>query len=330
VPFGRTNRRAFIAALGGAAAWPMVAGGQQPSALIGYLSSASSTITPHLVDAFREGLREAGYVQGQNVLIEFRSAENDLERLPVLAADLVHQNVHVLVAVGGAASALAAKSAAPTIPIVFSVGSDPVKLSLVASINRPGGNATGVSIVTGDLGPKRLGILLELIPSAESIAVLLNPSSPEYELQLRDVQAAADSLQQHLLFVTASTERDLDAALTHVRESRSAALLVSADPFISAMRARLIALANQNRLPTLYEFREATIAGGLLSYGPDRREAYQTLGMYTGRILNGEKPADLPVVQSTKLELVINLKTAKALGLEIPPQLLARADEVIE
>jgi putative tryptophan/tyrosine transport system substrate-binding protein len=325
----QANRRTFIAGLS-AAACPLVARAQQPSALIGFLFGASPAIAAHLVDAFRRGLQEAGYVQGRNVSIEFRWAENDFDRLPAMAADLVRQNVNVLVAMGGATSALAAKSATSTTPIIFSVGSDPVKLGLVASINRPGGNATGVSIVTGDLGPKRLGILRELIPNAESIAVLVNSNSPEYESQLRDVRAAADSSRQHLVLVNASSERDLEGAFTHMRESRSAALLVSADPFISAMRNNLIALANQYRLPTLYEFREAAIAGGLMSYGPDRREAYRTAGVYAGRILNGEKPANLPVVHSTKLELVINLKTAKALGLEIPPLLLARADEVIE
>ena len=330
MPVGRTNRRAFIAGLGSAAAWPVVGRAQQPSPLIGFLYGASPTIAAHLVDAFRDGLQEAGYIQGRNVLIEFRWAENDFDRLPALAVDLVRQNVNVLVAMGGASSALAAKRATSTTPIIFSVGSDPVKMGLVASINRPGGNATGVSIVTGDLGPKRLGILRELIPNAESIVVLLNPSSPEYDTQLKELRAAADTLQQRLLLVNASSESDLEAAFIHMHESRSAALLVSADPFISGMRNRLIAFANQYRLPTLYEFREAAMAGGLLSYGPDRREAYRTAGMYAGRILNGEKPADLPVVQSTKLELVINLKTAKALDLEIPPQLLARADEVIE
>ena len=263
------RRRAFITGLGGAAAWPLAARAQNVPVL-GYLG-ASAILSPHLVAAFRQGLHETGLVEGQNVAIEFRWAENRFEQLPAMVDDLLRQGVAVLIATGGASIALAAKSATATTPIVFSVGGDPVKIGLVASLNRPGGNATGVAILTSDLGSKRLGILRELVPNVSSVAVLLNPKSPDYDPQVTDIEAAARSVGQSLQLVGASSEPEVEAAFATISASRAGSVLVGADPLLSSMRGQLVALAAQYRLPTLYEFRELAEAGGLLSYGPDRR-----------------------------------------------------------
>ena len=326
------RRREFIIHVGGAAvAWPLVARAQQPAMpVIGYLSAMSPEDTAHLVAVFRRGLAENGYVEGQTVTIEYRWALGQPDRLAVMAAELVRKPVDVLASTGGESAALAAKAATSTIPIAFIIGGDPVKLGLAASYNRPGGNATGISILTSTLEPKRLGLLHELVPQAATIGVLLNPSFPPFEGQLRDVQEAAHALgvQTHLL--RASTDREIDAAFETIAQQRIAALAVGADPFFDTRRDKLVATAARHAVPTMYHFREFAAAGGLVSYGASITDVYREFGIYTGRILKGTKPIDLPVLQPTKFELVINLKTAKALGLDVPPGLSARADEVIE
>ena len=289
------RRREFIAALGSAAVWPVLARAQNVPVL-GYLGSASATTSPHLAAAFRQGLQETGFAEGRNVAIEFRWAESRFEQLPAMVDDLLSQGVAVLIATGGASVALAAKSATSTTPIVFSVGGDPVKMGLVDSLNRPGGNATGVVILTSDLGSKRLGILRELVPNVSSVAVLLNPKSPDYDPQVTDIETAARSVGQTFQLLGASSEPDLEAAFATISASRAGAVLVGADPLLSSMRGRLVALAAQYRLPTLYEFRELTEAGGLMSYGPDRRVSNRLVGVYAGRILKGEK--NRPTCQS--------------------------------
>ena len=325
------RRREVITLLGGAAvAWPIAARAQQAAMpVIGFLRSSSIERSMHLVTAFRQGLKEAGYSEGQNVAIEYRSAEGQYDRLPALAADLVRRQVRVIVATGTLAPAMAAKAATATIPIVFT-GEDPVSAGLVASLNQPGGNATGVSTLTTDIASKRLGLLHELAPRATTIALLNNPTIRAGEGYLQDLQSAARSLGKQIRVLDAVNEGEIDAAFVAMARERPDALLLGTDPFLVSRREQVVALANHYRMPALYTWREFAEVGGLLSYGPIHTEPYRLVGIYTGRILKGAKPAELPVIQSTKFELVINLKTARRIGFEIPPTLLARADEVIE
>jgi putative tryptophan/tyrosine transport system substrate-binding protein len=325
------RRREFIALLGGAAAWPGAARAQQASVpVVGFLSNLSPDPIPRPLAAFRRALHEAGYIEGQNLAIEFRWAEGQNDRLPELATDLAHRHVAVIVATGGGVSALAAKAATATIPIVFSTATDPVQLGLVATLNRPGGNATGVFVLANSLEAKRLGLLHEMVRQVETIAMLVNPQAPGAESQLAETHAAARTLARQLVVVKASSVSDLDAAFATFIQVRAGALLVAADPFFNTRREQIVALAEQYAIPAIYEFREFPLAGGLMSYGTSLAIAYHQVGVYTGKILKGENPANLPVVQPTMFEMVINLNTAKALGLTVPPALLATADEVIE
>jgi putative ABC transport system substrate-binding protein len=325
------RRRQFISFFGGAAVWPLVAHAQEPAIpVIGFLSNISPDPIARPLAAFRRGLQEAGYIEGQNLAIEFRWAQGRNDRLPELAADLVQRHVAVIVATGGGISALAAKAATTTIPIVFSTATDPVRLGLVAGLSRPGSNATGVFVLANSLEAKRLGLLHEMVPQAATIGMLVNPQAPGSESQLMEAQAAARTLARRIVVVKASSETDLDAAFTTLSQLRAEALLVAADPFFNTQREQLIALTARHALPAIYEFREFALAGGLMSYGTSLAGAYHQVGVYTGKVLKGEKPENLPVVQPTTFEMVINLKTAKALGLTFPPTLLAIADEVIE
>jgi putative tryptophan/tyrosine transport system substrate-binding protein len=324
-------RRKLLAAFGGAAAWPLAARAQQPSMpVIGFLGSESSDHWTNEVHAFQEGLREAGYVEGRNVTIDYRWAEGQNIRLPALVADLVRRQVTVIAAPGSTPAALAAK-AATTIPIVFLIAADPVQLGLVASLNRPGGNFTGVVTMNVEIAPKRLELLHELLPTATSFALLVNPMNAALaEPVSRDVQAAARMLGIKLHVLHASSEPELDAVFATAVRLRAAGLVVGPDPLFNSRIEQLAALTVRHALPALYQWREFVAAGGLLSYGSSITDAYRLAGVYTGRILKGDKPADLPVQQATKIELYINLKTAKALGITMPTALLVRADEVIE
>ena len=330
------KRRAFISLLGGAAAapsmfWPRLASAEQATMpVIGFLSSRSPAESSHLVAAFRAGLQAGGYVEGQNVAIEYRWAEGQYDRLPALAVDLVRRGVAVLATTGGEPSALAAKAATSTIPIVFTVGGDPVKIGLVASLNRPGGNATGVSLLTTVPEAKRLGLLYELVPNAALIGVLINPNYQGAEAQSREVQDAARAIDRRIEIATAGNDRQLEAAFGTLVQQHADALLVGADPFFGTRRDRIIALAAQFKLPAMYQFRDYPVAGGLMSYGINITDGYRQVGVYTGQVLKGAKPADLPIHQSMKFEFIINLNSAKALGLQIPDKLIALADEVIE
>jgi putative ABC transport system substrate-binding protein len=326
-----TTRREFITFLGGAATWPLAARAQQAAMpMIGFLQSGSPGGTAHMVAAFQTGLREAGFIEGQNVGIIYRFADGQYDRLPVLAAELLQSQVAVLAATGGDPAVLAAKAATSTIPIVFTTGGDPVALGHVASLNRPGGNVTGVAIFTSNLGAKRLGLLRQLLPKVDAVGVLANPTYSDAAAQLKDVEAAAASLNVRLIVTNASADRDFAPAFTLLLQERAGALLVAADPFFNTRRDQIVALAARHAIPAIYEWREYAIAGGLMSYGTSLTDSYRQAGIYVGRMLKGEKPAELPVMQTTKFEFVINLKTAKALGLDVPLGLTAGADEVIE
>jgi putative ABC transport system substrate-binding protein len=323
------RRREFITLFGGAVAWPLAARAQQ-TPVIGYLHSASREVNVNRVAAFRQGLKETGYVEGQNVAIEFRWADGQANRLPELAADLVRRRVSVIATVPSTQAALAAKVATTTVPIVFAVGSDPIALGLVASLNRPGGNATGISFQTVELVAKRLGLLREVAPAATRFVALVNPNAAFADTVVRDLQTSAQSLGLPVEVLRAGTVREIDAAFVDLVQRPSSALLISPDEFFSSRRAQIVTLAARHALPTIYDVREYSDIGGLMSYGPNIENACQQAGVYAGRILKGEKPADLPVQQPTKFELVVNLSTARALGLQVAYKLLAIADEVIE
>jgi putative ABC transport system substrate-binding protein len=324
------KRRQFIALLGGAVAWPLATHAQQSAMpVIGYLNLGSPESDASRLTGLRRGLNQTGYVEGRNLVIEYRWAGNQANRLPALAADLVQLRVAVIVT-SGLVSTLAAKAATTSIPIVFSAGADPVQLRLVASLNRPGGNLTGFNNVTSELGTKGLALLHELVPGTETIGFLENPNNPVFEITTRDVLAAAPVVGLKVQILKAGNDREIDAAFVSLVQARTGALLVGNDLFLNNRIERLIELAAHHAIPTMYTLREFVVAGGLISYGVSLIETYRQAGLYTGRILKGEKPAELPVIQTTKLELIINLKTAKALRLQIPDRLLALADEVIE
>jgi ABC-type uncharacterized transport system substrate-binding protein len=325
------RRRDFIAIFGGATAWPFAARAQQPAMpVIGFLHSASPEPFAQLVAAFREGLKDVGYVEGQNVAIEYRWANGQYDRLPALASDLVKRQVAVIATAGGSLSGLAAKKATATIPIVFTAGDDPVKVGLVASLNHPGENITGVSVLIGALDAKKLGLLREIAPKATVIGVMENPTLPAVKDRLSSVQEAARNAGQQIQIFFASDEPTLEATFPRLAQSGVGALVVGADPFFNSQRDQLVALAARYAIPAIYETREYVVAGGLMSYGTKLAEGLRQVGIYTGRILKGDKPGDLPVVQSSKFELVINMKTAHALGLTVPNALQLLADEVIE
>jgi putative ABC transport system substrate-binding protein len=323
------KRREFIAGLGSAAAWSLAARAQQSvMPVIGVLNATSSVGYARELVAFRQGLNEGGYVEGRNVAFEYRSADGQYDQLPALAADLVRRRVTVIAAFG-APSALAAKAATATIPIVFEIGADPVEMGLVASLSRPGGNITGVANLNLELGPKKLQLLHELVPAATKIAVLVNPANPNREIVLKEMQAAARSLGVQLDVLPASTEREIEGVFASLVQSRVEALVISPDPFFTSRMEQLVALTVRYAMPTIAN-RDFAVADGLISYGQSLSDAYRQAGVYAARVLAGAKPADLPVQQSTKVQLVINMKTAKALGLTVPETLLATADQVIE
>jgi len=325
------RRREFITLLGGAAAWPLAVGAQQAAMpVIGFLGGGSPDAFAHVVNAFRQGLYETGFAEGQNVTIEYRWAEGQYDRLPALVADLIRQKSAVIVATGGDVGVRAAKKAATAIPIVFTSGSDPVAAGFVSSLNRPGGNVTGVSLFVSVLEGKKLELLRELVPMAAVIGFLVNPNNPRADVDTADMQAAARALGKLLLILKADGEHDFDAVFTNLAQQRVDALVVHTEPFFLSRRDHLVELAARHSIPTIYGLREFAAAGGLISYGTKLSDSYRQVGIYTGKILKGEKPADLPVMQPTKFEFVINLKAAKALGLTVPTSLLVRADEVIE
>jgi ABC-type uncharacterized transport system substrate-binding protein len=330
------NRRTFMVLVGGAAASqvarPLTARAQQPGMpVIGFLNPTSPETQPDRLRAFRQGLKETGHVEGENVAVEYRWAENQFDRLPALAADLVRRQVAVIVATGGSVPALAAKAATATIPIVFTVPEDPVRLGLVASLARPGGNATGINFFSIEVAAKRLELLRELVPAATRVAVLVNPADPtNAETMLRDVEAATRAMGLQIQIVNANTSREIDAAFAAFGRERPDMLFVSGGPFLLSRRVQLALLAARQAVPASYGSREYAEIGGLMSYGASLTDAFRQVGIYAGRILKGAKPTDLPVMQSTRFELVINLQAARVLGLDVPAQLLARADEVIE
>ena len=328
--FGQIKRREFVTLLGGAAAWPLAARGQQPMPVIGFLNSGSPSGRANFVAAFRRGLREIGYVEGQNVALEYRWANDQYDRLPELAADLVRRQVSVIAAIGTSAPGLAARAATSVIPIVFQTGGDPIKDGLVTSMNRPSGNVTGTSIFATGLEGKRFNLLHEVVPRSATIAVLLNRNSIAAEAQSTDIQSAAHALQRQVRVLNASTDQDIDAVFATIVEEKLGGLHVTSNLLFNSQHRRIVALANRQLLPAIYQNRVFCLAGGVMSYGTDLADGYRHTGVYVGRILKGEKPADLPVLQSIKFEFVINLATVKALDLNIPPGVLAIVDEVIE
>ena len=326
------RRREFITLLGGAAvAWPLAARAQQPAIpVVGFLHQGLPDANTKFVAGFRKGLSETGYVEGRNVTIEYRWAQGEIDRLPELAAELIRRGVTVIATPGSALAALAAKSATATIPVVFMTGQDPVQIGLVTSLNRPGGNVTGVGGMNVELGAKQLGLLNELRPGAVPVAVFINPGSPQNERVMTELQSAATAIGRQLEIVTVRTNRDINTAFTDAVQKRAGALLITGDQLFTGRIVQLATLAARHSMPAIYTIREFAEAGGLMSYGSNFADLYRQTGNYTGRVLKGEKPADLPIMQATKFEFLINLQTADALGLEIPPTLLARADEVIE
>jgi len=325
------RRRVFIAVLGTAAVWALVAHSQQPTTTtIGYLSTRSPEEATYVTDAFIQGLNEGGYIEGRNLAIEYRWADLQYDRLPALAADLVRRQVRVIAAVGGAHSALAAKALTSRIPIVFVSAGDPITLGLVPNLSRPTGNVTGISMITVGLAPKRLELLHELASATSAMGMLVNPTSPYVESETKDTVASGRAVGREVQVLNASTASEVDVAFAALTQRRIGALLVSGDPFFDSQRERIVELAARHAVLAIYQWREFAAAGGLISYGSSIVDQYRQSGVYVAKILNGAQPADLPVLQPTKLELVINLKTAKALGLTIPPTLLARADELIE
>jgi putative ABC transport system substrate-binding protein len=326
------KRRTFISLLGGAAAaWPLAARAQQPLPVIGFLGAVSPTGFSDRLQAFHQGLRDTGYAEGANVAIEYRWADNQLDRLPAMAADLVRRQVAVIVTSGGTVPTIAAKAATTTIPIVFAIPEDPVKLGLVASLARPGGNLTGVNFFFGELVPKRLELLRELVPAMTRVAVFVNPANPaRAQLHAREAETAGRAMGLHIQVFNVGSSGEIDAAFATLGRERSDALFVSPDPFFTVRRVQLATLAARHAIPSSFPAREPVEAGGLISYGPNVNDAFRQTGVYTGRVLKGAKPGDLPVLQSTKFELVINARTAQMLGLTVPPSLLATADEVIE
>jgi putative tryptophan/tyrosine transport system substrate-binding protein len=324
------RRREFISLFSGAAvAWPLAAVAQQEP-VIGFLNSGSADAYADRITAFHQGLRQLGYIEGENVVVEYRWALGEYERLPAFAAALVQRRVSVLVATGGEPAALAAKSATSTIPIVFAIGGDPIKLGLVASYSRPGGNATGANILAAEMDGKRVGLLHELMPNVARVALLLNPNFPAYPTQLDELRTAAATIGLQVEVLRANTDAEIEAAFQNAFQKHAGALVLAASPFFDTRRDKLVALAAHHALPTIYHFREFALAGGLLSYGVSIPHIYRQVGVYAGRILSGESPANLPVQRPTTFDLVVNLKTAKTLGIEVPATLLARADEVIE